>query len=81
MARIGGPIDRPWAGVQVILPEPLALSDVERTIRDVVESEVARLPAFREELVVANIRSLNARQSPQGPRVLWGRAKPQVKKG
>jgi S-adenosylmethionine synthetase len=51
MARIGEPIDRPWAGVQVILPEPLALSDVEQTIRDVVESEVARLAAFREELV------------------------------
>jgi S-adenosylmethionine synthetase len=50
MARIGEPIDRPWAGVQVILPEPLALSDVEQTIRDVVESEVARLAAFREEL-------------------------------
>ena len=51
MARIGEPVDRPWAGVQVILPESLALSDVERTIRDVVDSEVARLPAFREELV------------------------------
>jgi S-adenosylmethionine synthetase len=51
MARIGEPIDRPWAGVQVILPAPLALSDVEQAIRDVVEGEVARLPAFREELV------------------------------
>ena len=51
MARIGEPIDRPWAGVQVILPASLALGDVEHAIRDVVESEVARLPAFREELV------------------------------
>jgi S-adenosylmethionine synthetase len=51
MARIGEPIDRPWAGVQVILPAALALSDVEATIRDVVETEVARLSAFREELV------------------------------
>jgi S-adenosylmethionine synthetase len=51
MARIGEPVDRPWAGVQVILPEPLALGDVEPAIREVVEGEVARLPAFREELV------------------------------
>lgn len=51
MARIGEAVDRPWAGVQVILPEGAALEDVEARIRDVVESEVARLPAFREELV------------------------------
>lgn len=50
-ARIGEPVDRPWASVQVILPESVMLRDVERTIRDVVESELARLPAFREELV------------------------------
>jgi S-adenosylmethionine synthetase len=50
-ARIGEPIDRPWAGVQVILPPGLALPDVEPTIRDVVDAEIARLPAFREELV------------------------------
>jgi S-adenosylmethionine synthetase len=51
MARIGEPIDRPWAGVQVILPERLVLHDVEASIRDLVEGEVARLPAFREELL------------------------------
>jgi S-adenosylmethionine synthetase len=51
MARIGEPVDRPWAGVQVVLPELLALGDVEPAIREVVEDEVARLPAFREELV------------------------------
>ena len=49
-ARIGEPIDRPWAGVQVVLPGELALADVEATIRDEVEAEIARLPAFREEL-------------------------------
>lgn len=51
-ARIGEPVDQPWASVQVILPGGLALGDVEGTIRDVVEAEVARLPAFREELVL-----------------------------
>jgi S-adenosylmethionine synthetase len=50
-ARIGDPVDRPWVGVQVILPPRLALCDVEHTIRAVVESELARLPAFREELL------------------------------
>lgn len=50
-ARIGEPIDRPWAGVQVILPARLTLCDVEPAIRDAVESELARLPEFREELV------------------------------
>jgi len=50
-ARIGEPVDRPWTAVQVVLPSGLALRDVEGVIREVVESEIARLPAFREELV------------------------------
>jgi S-adenosylmethionine synthetase len=50
-ARIGEPVDRPWTGVQVILPRGVALGDVEPAIREVVETELARLPAFREELV------------------------------
>jgi S-adenosylmethionine synthetase len=50
-ARIGEPVDQPWTGVQVILPPRLALSDVEPAIRETVESELARLPAFREELL------------------------------
>jgi S-adenosylmethionine synthetase len=51
MARIGDPIDRPWAAVQVILPPGLALADVERAIREVMEQGLAGLPAFREALV------------------------------
>ena len=50
-ARIGEPIDRPWTGVQVVLPAGVALCDVEPSIRDVVESELARLPAFRDSLL------------------------------
>jgi S-adenosylmethionine synthetase len=50
-ARIGDPIDRPWTSVQVILPARLTLHDVEPAIRDVVEAELARLSAFREELL------------------------------
>lgn len=51
MARIGEPIDRPWTAVQVILPDGVALGDVEPAIRDVVEAELARVPAFREEIL------------------------------
>jgi S-adenosylmethionine synthetase len=51
MARIGEPVDRPWAGVQVILPPALVLGDVEPAIREVTETELARFPAFREELL------------------------------
>ena len=51
VGRIGEPIDDPWAGVQVLLPARLVLCDVEPAIREVVETELARLPAFREELV------------------------------
>jgi len=50
-ARIGEPVDRPWTGVQLVLPDGLALHDVEPAVREVVESELARLPAFREELL------------------------------
>jgi S-adenosylmethionine synthetase len=51
MARIGEPVDRPWAGVQVILRDGLALADVEPSIRSVMEEGLARLPSFREELL------------------------------
>lgn len=51
LVRIGEPVDRPWTGVQVLLPPGTALEDVEREIREVVEAELARLPAFRAELV------------------------------
>jgi len=51
MARIGEPVDRPWAAVQVILPPGACLPDVEPAIREVMEQGVAGLPAFREALL------------------------------
>jgi S-adenosylmethionine synthetase len=50
-ARIGEPVDHPWTGVQVILPASLRLADVDGAIRAVVEAEIARMPAFRSELI------------------------------
>lgn len=50
-SRIGQPVDRPWIGVQVILPDGCALTDVDPAIRAVVEAEVDRLPQFRSELI------------------------------
>ena len=50
-ARIGEPIDRPWTGIQVRLPAGARLEDVEGEIRQVVDTELARLPAFRTELI------------------------------
>jgi S-adenosylmethionine synthetase len=49
--RIGEPVDRPWTGVQIVPAEGMRLEDVEKTIRDVVEAELARLPEFRAELI------------------------------
>ena len=51
MARIGEPVDRPWAAVQVILPRGMTLADVEPAIREVMETEIAALPAFRDALL------------------------------
>jgi S-adenosylmethionine synthetase len=51
MARIGEPVDRPWAAVQVILPPGLTLADVEPSIRAVMEAGLAGLPAFRQTLL------------------------------
>ncbi len=51
VARIGEPIDRPWTGVQVRLPAGARLEEVEGRIREAVEAELARLPAFRAELI------------------------------
>jgi S-adenosylmethionine synthetase len=50
-ARIGEPVDRPWTGVQVILPAGIGLGDVEAAIADVVEAEMGRMPEFRAELI------------------------------
>jgi S-adenosylmethionine synthetase len=51
VARIGEPVDRPWTGIQVRLPVGVGLADVEKDVRQVVETEMARLPAFRAELI------------------------------
>ena len=49
--RIGEPVDRPWTGVQVVLPDRMGLVDVERAIREVVEAELHRMPEFQAELI------------------------------
>jgi S-adenosylmethionine synthetase len=51
VVRIGEPVDRPWTGVQVRLPAGAVLGDVEGEIDQVVAAELARLPAFRAELI------------------------------
>lgn len=51
VARIGEPVDHPWTGVQLRVPTGVALRDVEDDVRLVVEAELARLPAFRAELI------------------------------
>ena len=50
VSRIGEPVDRPWTGVQLVLPKDMLVTDVAATVREVVEAELARLPAFRAEL-------------------------------
>ena len=37
--------------MQVILPRGMALPDVEAAIREVMDAELAKLPAFREDLL------------------------------
>jgi S-adenosylmethionine synthetase len=49
-ARIGDPVDRPWTGVQLVLPAGMGLADVEGAVRDVVEAELSRMSEFRAEL-------------------------------
>jgi S-adenosylmethionine synthetase len=49
--RIGEPVDRPWTGVQVILPVGTTLEDVDTAIRSVVEAEIGRMREFRSELI------------------------------
>jgi S-adenosylmethionine synthetase len=51
VVRIGEPVDRPWTGVQVLLPPGAVLADMERDIREATLAELARLPAFRAELI------------------------------
>ena len=49
--RIGEPVDRPWTGVQVVLPAGGCLGDFEVAIRDVIAGELARMPTLRHELI------------------------------
>ncbi|HEY7540808.1 MAG TPA: methionine adenosyltransferase [Methylomirabilota bacterium] len=49
-ARIGEPVNRPWTGVQVILPEDMSLSDIAASVRELVELELGRLEEFCAEL-------------------------------
>lgn len=48
--RIGEPVNRPWTGVQLVLPKDMSLSDIESAVRETVEIELGRLDAFRSEL-------------------------------
>jgi S-adenosylmethionine synthetase len=50
-ARIGEPVDRPWVGVEVMLPRGLEMSHVETSIAGVVDAHLARMPEFRGELI------------------------------
>ena len=50
VARIGEPVDQPWVGIQLVLEPGVAIGDVERTVRETLETELARLPDFRARL-------------------------------
>lgn len=50
-ARIGEPVDRPWTGVQVVLPREVGLGEVEGSIRQLVDAELHRMPEFQAELI------------------------------
>jgi S-adenosylmethionine synthetase len=49
-ARIGEPVDRPWTGVQVVLPKDMGLSDIASSTGELIAVELARLNEFRAEL-------------------------------
>ncbi len=49
--RIGERVDRPWTGVQAVMPPAASLGDFELVIRDVIEMELARMAEFRAELI------------------------------
>ncbi len=50
-ARIGDPVDEPRVAVELVLAAGVGLEEVEPAVRGVVADEVARLPAFRQELI------------------------------
>ena len=49
-ARIGEPVNRPWTGIQVILPKDMSLSDIASGLRGLVDAELGRLDEFCAEL-------------------------------
>jgi S-adenosylmethionine synthetase len=49
--RIGDAVREPTVGVQVVLADGVELAAVETTIGDRLEAELARLPAFQDELL------------------------------
>ena len=49
--RIGEPVDRPWAGVQLVLADGVRLGDVERPVKENARAELARMPIFKRELI------------------------------
>jgi S-adenosylmethionine synthetase len=49
-SRIGEPVDEPWTGIQVVLAKDMSLSDIESSVREVVEVELGRLTEFCAEL-------------------------------
>lgn len=50
-ARIGQPVDEPWAAVQVVPSRGAAAGDFEPLIRQVVAAELARFDDFRKALL------------------------------
>jgi S-adenosylmethionine synthetase len=49
-ARIGEPVNRPWTGVQAVLPKDMTLSDIAPSVRRIVDTELGRLDAFCADL-------------------------------
>jgi S-adenosylmethionine synthetase len=49
--RIGAPVDQPWTGVQMILPEGMALADIESVVCETVDAELSRMREFQAELI------------------------------
>jgi S-adenosylmethionine synthetase len=49
-SRIGEPEARPWMGIQAVLPKDMSLPDIAPSVRELVDSELARLDEFCAEL-------------------------------
>ena len=49
--RIGERVDRPWTGVQAVLPPGANVRDFEPAIHEVIATELERIGEFRAELI------------------------------